>query len=57
MDKSVGTLLRLWGVSNAHRSNPSPHPKNNVRRVYPEFFPSFDFVRDLQENFEKDALF
>ena len=34
MDKSLGT----------HRSNPSPHPKNNVGRVYPEFFQRFNFV-------------
>ena len=24
--------------SNSHGSNPSPHPTNNVGRVYPEFF-------------------
>ena len=24
--------------SNSHRSSPSPHPTNNVGRVYPEFF-------------------
>ena len=37
MDKSLGTLLRFWGIFNLHRSNPSPHPTNNVERVYPEF--------------------
>ena len=26
------------------RTNPSPHPTNKVGRVYPEFFPSFNFV-------------
>ena len=34
MNKSLGT----------HRSSPSPHPTNNVGRVYPEFFLSFNFV-------------
>ena len=24
--------------SHSHRTNPSPHPTNNVERVYPEFF-------------------
>ena len=33
--------------SNAHRSNPSPHPTNNVGRVYPEFFPSFNFAQGV----------
>ena len=54
MDKSIGTLLRFWGIfqwtqSGAHnglltQSNPSPYPTNNVGRVYPEFLPSFSFV-------------
>ena len=63
MDKSVGTLLRFWGVFQFTDSfNTSPHPTNNVGRVYPEFFPSFNFVYgggggELQENFEEDALF
>ena len=30
--------------SNSHRSNLSPHPTNNVGRVYAAFFPSFNFV-------------
>ena len=30
--------------SNSHRSNPSPHPTNNVGRVYPKFFPGFNFL-------------
>ena len=51
MDKSLG-----------QRSNPSPHPTNNVGRVYPEFFSEFQLCigwgeGELQENFEKDALF
>ena len=36
--------LHFWGVSNSNRSNPFPHARNNVGRVYPEFFPSFNFV-------------
>ena len=45
-----------------HRSNPSLHLTKNVGRVYPEFFPKFQLCigwgeRELQENFEKDALF
>ena len=31
--------------SNSHRPDPSPHPTNNVWRVYPEFFPSFNLYR------------
>ena len=48
--------------SNSHRSNPSPHPTNNVGRVYPDFFRVSTLYRvgggegELQENFEKDAL-
>ena len=30
--------------SNSQRSNASPHPTNNVERVYPEFLLSFKFV-------------
>ena len=29
---------------NSRRSNLSPHPTNNVGRVYPEFFQRFNFV-------------
>ena len=31
--------------SNSHRPDPSPHPTNNVWRVYPELFPSFNLYR------------
>ena len=27
-----------WAFSNSHKSNPSPHPTNNVGRLYPKFF-------------------
>ena len=37
--------LHFWAFSNSHRSNLSPHPTNNVGRVYPEFSPSFNFVQ------------
>ena len=56
--KSLGTLSRLWGVS--HRSNPSPHPTNNVGRVYREFFSEFQLcIRWGRENCKKiwDVLF
>ena len=45
MDKSLETLLRFWGVFQFTQVQhlPSP-PTNNVGRVYPEFFPSFNFV-------------
>ena len=46
MFNSLGTLLiTISGAfSNSNRSSPSPHPTNNVGRVYPECFPSFNFV-------------
>ena len=44
MDKSLETLLRFWGVFQFMDIQPSPHPTNNVGCVYPEFFPSFNFV-------------
>ena len=44
MDKSLGTLLRFWGVFQCTQSNPSPYPTNNFGRVYPEFLLSFSFV-------------
>ena len=61
MDKSLGTLLRFWGVFQFTQVQPSPHPTYNVGRVYPEFFSEFQLCigwgeGELQENFEKDAL-
>ena len=39
MDQSFETLLHFWAFSNSYGPNvPSPHPTNNVGRVYPEFF-------------------
>ena len=64
MDKSLGTLLHFWGVFQFTQAQPSPHPTNNVGRVYPEFFPSFNFVHcigwgegELNESFKKDDCF
>ena len=48
--------FRVYGAfSNSHRPNPSPHPTNNVGRVYREFFSEFQLCirwgeRELQEN-------
>ena len=42
--KVMGHFCVSGAFSNSHRSNPSPHPTNNVERVYPEVFPSFNFV-------------
>ena len=45
MEKRLGTLLRFEGVFQFIQiHNPCPHPTNNVGRVYPEFFASFNFV-------------
>ena len=43
--KVLGHFCISGAFTNSHRSNPSPHPTNNVGRVYPEFFPSFNFVK------------
>ena len=37
----LGHFCISGAFSNSHRSNPSPHPTNNVGRVYPEFFSEF----------------
>ena len=58
MDKSLGTLLSFWGVFQFTQVHPSPHPTNNVGRVYPEFQLFIGWGEgELKENFEKDALF
>ena len=47
-DQSWTKVLGHFCVSGiffkSHRSNPSPHPTNNVGRVYPDFFERFNFV-------------
>ena len=60
--KVLGHFCISRAFSNSHRSNPSPHPTNNFGRVYEEFFSEFQFCvglgeGEMQENFEKDALF
>ena len=64
MDKSLGMLLRFWGVFQFTQVQPlpSPHPTNNVGRVYPEkFFRLSTLYRvgegELQENVSNAALF
>ena len=62
MDKVLGHFCFARAFSNSHRSNPSLHPTNNFGRVYEEFFSEFQFCvgwgeGEMQENFEKDALF
>ena len=36
--------LDFGNYLNSHMSNPSLRPTNNVWRVYPEFFPRFNFI-------------
>ena len=36
--KVLGHFCISGAFSNSHRSNPSPHPTNNVGRMYPDFF-------------------
>ena len=61
--RSVGTRRRESRERGcSHRPNPSPHPTNNVERMYPEFFSEFQLCtgwveEELQENFEKNTLF
>ena len=43
--KVLGNFCISGVFSNSHVSNPSPHPTNNVGRVYPEFFSSFNFLK------------
>ena len=63
MDRSIGTLAFLERFPIHTDPTPSPHPTNKVGSVYPEFFPSFNFVwkgggaRELRDNFQKDVLF
>ena len=54
MGKSLGHFRVSRAFSNLHRSNPSPHPTNNVGRVYPEFFPDFQlFIGRTARKFPK----
>ena len=62
MDKSLETLLRFWGVFQFTQVQhlPSPHKQcwTRVSRIFSEFQLCIEWgERELQENFEKDALF
>ena len=62
MDKSLGTLLRFWGVYQFTQVQPLPSPHKQCWTRVSRIFPSFNFCigwkeEELQENFEKDALF
>ena len=62
MDKSLGIRLNFWGIFQFTHTLPlsSPH-KQRWTHVFRIFFPVTTFYRagkrELQENFEKDALF
>ena len=62
MDKSLGILLNFWGIFQFTHTLPlsSPH-KQRWTHVFRIFFPVTTLYRagegELQENFEKDALF
>ena len=62
MDKSLGTLVRLWGVFQFTQVQPLPSPHKQcwtrVSRIFSEFQLCIGWGEgDLQENFEKYALF
>ena len=62
MDKRLGTLLRFWDVFQFTQVRPLPSPHKQcwtrVSRIFSEFQLSIGWGEgDLQENFEKDALF
>ena len=62
MDKSLGTLLRFWGVFQFTQVQPLPSPHKQcwtrVSRIFSEFQLCIGWGEgELQENFEKDAQF
>ena len=61
MDKSLGTLLRSWGVFQFTQVQPllSPYKQcwTRVSRTFSEFQLCIGEEGELQENFEKNALF
>ena len=62
MDKSLGTLLRFWGVFQFKEVHPLPSPHKQCWTRESRLFSEFQFCigweeRELEENFEKDALF
>ena len=62
MDKSLGTLLRFWGVLKFTQVQPLPSPHKHCWTPVSIIFSEFQLCTgwgegELQENFEKDALF
>ena len=62
MDKSLGTLLRFWGVFQFTQIQPLPSSHKQcwtlVSRIFSEFQLCIGWGEgEQQENFEKDALF
>ena len=62
MDKSLGTLLRFWGVFQFTQVQPFPSPYKQcwtrLSRTFSEFQLCIGWEEgELQENFEKNALF
>ena len=62
MDKSLGTLLRFWGVYQFTQVQPLPSPHKQCWTRVSRFFSEFQLCigwgkEELQEIFEKDALF
>ena len=62
MDKSLGTLLRFWGVFQFTQVGPLPSPHKQCWTHVSRFFSEFQLCigwgeRELQENFKNDALF
>ena len=62
MNKSLGTLLHLWGVFQFTHAQPLPSPHKQhwtlVSRIFSEFQRCIVWGRgELQENFKRDLLF
>ena len=62
VDKSLGTLLRFWGVFQFTQVQPLPSPHKQCWTLLSRIFSEFQLCigwgeGELQENFEKGALF
>ena len=62
MDKSLGTLLSFWSVFQFTQVQPLPSPHKQCWTLVSKSFSEFQLCigwgkGELQENFEKDALF
>ena len=42
--KVLGHICMCGAFFKSHKPNPSPYPTYKVGRMYPEFFPRFNFV-------------